>query len=152
MNTQTQTPNQQVYTTCFENLFSFVDQRPGFDLANYGSYKDYRKDYSECLKDKNSFYELLSWAASLIDVADLQKRVYEYLKNNSGRLFCDDAGKITYHVGQYFPTEYRNAACRVVSNVLWQIVRDQNPDFTGHDIRKFIYKRLSTKNSKLFFA
>lgn len=151
MNTQTQTPTQQVYATCLENLISFVNKAPGFCFHDYDSYKYYRKDYSESLKDKHSFFELLSLASRLVDRAELQKRVYEYLKNNSGRLFCDDASKITYHVGQYFPTEYRAAACRILVSILWDIVRKQNPEFTGIEIRKYIKKRLSTKNSKLFF-
>ena len=151
MNRQTQTPNQQVYATCLENLISFVNQAPGFCFANYGSYKYYRKDYSESLKDKHSFFEILSLASRLVDRSELQKRVYEYLWVNSGRLFCDEAGKIDYHTGQYFPTEYRNQSCRIISTVLWQIVRNQNPEFTGIEIRKYIKKRLSTKNSKLFF-
>ena len=153
-------------TGIISKLSSFVDQRPGFNLDNYFSpyenseqrkngLKCYRNDYSEALKDKHSYYELLNLAYSLCpyihDCNNLENMIFNELKNNSGRLTLDEQNNLQYCSGQYFPTEYRAAACRIIVSVLWDLVRKRNPEFTGIDIRNFIRKKLRTKNSKLYF-
>lgn len=55
----------------------------------------------------------------------------------SGRLqFVERGGKVgvDYTTGQYFPTEYRNAACAVLASVLWHYW--QAGCKTGEEIRK----------------
>jgi len=84
-------------------LRNFVNQRPGFDLCNYGSMKDYRQDYNEALKDRNSFYELLGLASDRYG-ANLDEVLTKHLISTSGRLSLDGC-KLQYITGQYFPTE-----------------------------------------------
>lgn len=139
------------YSGTIEKLKAFVEQRPGFEFVNYGSMKYYKADYSKALKDKNSFYEILALAQNFVTYSELQETLFIYLKRNSGRLTLDENNNLQYCVGQYFPTEYRAAACRILAGLVWDIVRDQYPKFTGTEIRKFITKRLITKNSKLYF-
>lgn len=139
------------YAGTIEKLKNFVNQRPGFEFANYGSMKNYRADYTEALKDKHSFYELLALAQNFVTYSELQETLFIYLKRNSGRLTLDENNNLQYCVGQYFPTEYRAAACRILAGLLWDIIRDLYPQFTGTEIRKFITKRLTTRNSKLYF-
>lgn len=39
-------------------LSSFVDQRPGFELANYSTWSQYQSDYRPVLKAKHDFYQM----------------------------------------------------------------------------------------------
>lgn len=139
-------------------LRDFVAKRPGFELCNYGSMKYYRRDYNECLKDRNSFYELLNLAMDRYE-ARLNEVLTNYLSNSSDRLALEN-GKLRYHTGQYFPTEYRNAACRVLASLIWNSYRDEKREDgtkvyeTGHEIRKAIKSnwRIRTRNTKLYFS
>lgn len=48
----------------------------------------------------------------------------------TGRLTFDSArNALDYCTGQYFPTEYRAAVCRTLSNAIWRFYRDNvTPD------------------------
>lgn len=53
------------------------------------------------------------------------------------RLYERDGNVSTdYRTGQYFPTEYRNAACAVLATALWDYARSNGYE-TGNDIRKW---------------
>jgi hypothetical protein len=139
-------------------LIDFVNQRPGFDLANYCSMNSYRQDYNETLKDKHSFFELLSLAESRIE--NFEELLYNELKNNSGRLSINENNQLTYCTGQYFPVEYRAAACRLLASIIWADYRDeknnkgQNLYNTGNEIRKAVKRNyhLRTRNTKVYFS
>ena len=144
-----------------EMLCKFVAQRPGLEFANYGSMKYYRQDYNEILKDRNSFYELLNLARSRYD-GKLNEVLLNYLQQSNDRLTlieCKEGYRLQYITGQYFPTEYRNAACRVLVSIIWNDYRDEkhndgsNVYNDGHAIRKAIKSNynIRTRNTKLFF-
>ena len=69
------------------------------------------------------------------DIIEASKRAY------SGRLTitASDDGKvlIDYCTGQYFPTEYRKAACAVLSQAIWDYKRKNTllPNVTGDRLR-----------------
>jgi hypothetical protein len=48
----------------------------------------------------------------------------------------DGAVAVDYTTGQYFPTEYRKAACAVLASALWDYAREQGYA-TGNEIRKW---------------
>jgi len=139
-------------------LRNFVNQRPGFDLCNYGSMKDYRQDYNEALKDRNSFYELLELASDRYG-ANLDEVLSKHLTNTSGRLSLE-GGKLQYITGQYFPTEYRTAACRALATIIWESYRGEKYEDgsdvykDGHEMRAAIKRnwRIKTRNTKLYFS
>ena len=146
-------------------LWDFVHQRPGFDLANYGGgrdgYKYYRQDYMSAYKDFQAFKELHFLALRRFgSYSEYCAKVGEYLLNASGRLsgrIVKDCGAIQYCTGQYFPTEYRGAACRVLVSLIWDDFRDEKkqngePVYKdGHAIRKAIKNALRTRNAKSWF-
>lgn len=116
-------------------LSAFVNQRPGLEFGNYGDIRLYRQEYRGILKDKHDFETLLSqvsWLDSLTaeDIIEASKSAY------SGRLTIlesvNDQGKdvvtVEYCTGQYFPTEYRAAACAVLSTALWRYFRDSGAE------------------------
>lgn len=129
-------------------LSNFVAQRPGFDLCNYASMKDYRSDYYRTLKYKKSFEALLIQAERIFSFEDLNKALGDRLKNNSGRLtYKIDRAQLEYCTGQYFPVEYRSAAFSVLFYSVWDLTRDLLQDgkeehITGPEIRAYLSKRL----------
>ena len=140
-------------------LRNFVNQRPGFDLCNYGGRnKYYRRDYNEALKDRNSFYELLGLASDRYG-ANLDEVLTKHLISTSGRLSLE-GGALQYITGQYFPTEYRAAACRALATIIWESYRGEKYEDgsdvykDGNEIRAAIKRnwRIITRNTKLYFS
>lgn len=142
--------------TTIEKLTRFVNQRPGLDFADYGDVRAYRQESAEITRDRSDYFELLSLAACRVN--DLEERLTKLLQSASGRLTMDKDGKLQYCTGQYFPTEYRPAACRIIRDLIWHSYRDEvepntpNPVYKdGHEIRKAIRRRLSRRVAKNYF-
>jgi len=93
-------------------LQTFVRQRPGFDPNNYGDAASYRADVRRAGRDLRHAEELIRAVAI---------RPYCVINpKQSGRLSWDAGEKRwDYVTGQYFPTEYRAAACAVLASALW---------------------------------
>ncbi len=142
-------------TTTIEQLRQFANKRPGLNFADYGDRRYYIQDYREILKDLHSFNELMGFALDRID--NLNEQLTAELETTGDRLSLVN-GKLQYVTGQYFPTEYRNAACRVLVRLIWRsFMNEKHPDGTlvykdGHQIRKAINRRLRLRNTKLFFS
>ena len=103
-------------------LHVFINQRPGLEFGNYGDVPNYRAEVRAIGRDLTQARQLLRYVelrASITadDIIEASKRAY------SGRLTItardDGAVAIDYCTGQYFPTEYRKAACAVLSQAIW---------------------------------
>lgn len=107
----------------------FINQRPGLEFGNYGDLAAYRAEYRAILTDKKHALILLNavrWRES-ITAEDIKARFSAY----SSRLSWDGE-KLDYCTGQYWPTEYRRAACAVLASILWAYWRDcANPATDG---------------------
>lgn len=143
-------------TTTIEKLTKFVNQRPGLDFCNYGDVSAYRRESAEITRDRADFFELLSFAFRRVE--NLENVLTDYLQKNSGRLSLNDKGNIDYCTGQYFCTEYRPAANRVLSNLIWASYRDEieynspnNVYLDGNAIRKAIKRNVSRRIAKNYF-
>ena len=127
-------------------LCKFVDQRPGMEPMNYGSWKDYRRESAEVTRDRRDFYELFIFALRKLGAPALDAAIEKNLRNTSGRLKMNNAGALEYCTGQYFATEYRPAACRVLVEILWDHTRESRPDLeTGHDLRAYFRREFSRR-------
>jgi hypothetical protein len=124
--------NKQVI---LDTLRKFARQRPGLEFGNYGDVSAYRSELRSITRDLSHAETLLStveWsditADDILGAAD------------GGRLSITVNGEkvsIDYCTGQYWPTEYRKAVCRVLASVLWARWRDHLPgEVTGDRIRK----------------
>ena len=120
-------------------LTKFANKKPCLDFRDYCSAwydKDGRASYfresREITKDLHDFRELMYTLNSLYYLSELNDLLIEKLSNNGQRLFLD-GNKLTYHVGQYFPTEYRPAVNRVLASCIWCYYQNQYE--TGTDIR-----------------
>lgn len=121
--------NKETYLTA---LFKFVSQRPGLEFGNYGSISSYRSEMRRITRQRHDFRQL----ARHVELA--QKITAENLVEASklafsGRLtFVENGDKVGvyYCSGQYFPTEYRAAACAVLAAALWDYYRADIPPET----------------------
>lgn len=120
---------------------AFVAQRSGIDFRNYWTsnalngrtmaQKAFMGDYRPMLRAGRDARALLAYVAACdsITADDIIKATRAY----SGRLQLEEREgnvSVDYCTGQYFPTEYRNAACAVLSQAIWDsVVMDHNgPD------------------------
>tara|TARA_R110000868_G_scaffold84294_2_gene237696 strand:+ start:1436 stop:1882 length:447 start_codon:yes stop_codon:yes gene_type:complete len=102
-------------------MYAFIGQRPGLEYGNYGEPVSYRAEVRAIGKDLTQARQLLRYvelrnSISADDILAAAKGAY------SGRLTIverdDGAVSIDYCTGQYFPTEYRKAACAVLAQAI----------------------------------
>lgn len=118
METLTQTTERDAILNALE---SWIHQRPGLEFANYGDVAAYRAEQRAILTDKKHALILLSavkWRESIT-----AEQIKAGFRAYSGRLSWDGE-KLDYCTGQYWPTEYRAAACAVLASILWAYWRD----------------------------
>jgi hypothetical protein len=107
-------------------LSAFVAQRPGLEPGNYDSESSYRAESRRITRDRHDYDTLaaaVAWRS--IDADALIAATSAYC----GRLQIKEGGKgrrvtVDYCTGQYFPTEYRRAACAVLAKALWDYTRN----------------------------
>lgn len=112
--------------TILDALAKHIAQRSGIDARNYFSdwrdtegRKAFAAEYREILREGRDARALLyavrrSPSITAEDILAASKRAF------SGRLsWNDEKQRWDYCTGQYFPTEYRSAACAVLASVLW---------------------------------
>ena len=120
----TTTADKLTRAELLQRLERFIAQRPGFDFANYGDAASYRADARTAtrqLNDARAMLSALSWRDYI--TADMIRAKLR----SSGRLRLLDNGALDYCTGQYWPTEYRAGACRVLASLLWDAWRDDMP-------------------------
>ena len=117
-------------TEILEALARFVAQRSGIDGRNYGGSREaFLGDYRRILRDGRE-------ARALLRVVELSTCLPDSILADvlkSGRLTWDGK-RLEYCAGQYWPTEYRAAVCRVLASVLWNYWRDGGR-YTSDQIR-----------------
>lgn len=97
----------------------FIRQRSGIDWRNYGSDKfggAYKGDKWTIARHGKHARIMLAAVAS--DDAITVEQMIDGL-TSCRRLSILQDGSIDYCTGQYFPTEYRAAACRYLAELLW---------------------------------
>lgn len=108
-------------------LGNFIRSRPGLDFANYGDVSLYRSEARSIAMDKRHAETLLS-AVTWREGIDADALVRAASSAFSGRLNITerDDGRVAldYCTGQYYPTEYRKAACAVLASALWDYTRE----------------------------
>lgn len=112
-------------------LHAWIAQRPGLDYANYGEPKSYNAEVRSITKDLREARTLLR-AVELRDSITADDLLQAFPRAYSGRLSISEttnkkgekAARLDYCTGQYWPTEYRRAACAVLASVLWTHVRE----------------------------
>ena len=108
-------------------LAKHINQRTGMDWRNY--YSDWRdtegrkafaSEYREVLRDGRDARALLSYVRRSFTITG-EEVLAACKRTFSGRLSFDvSTQEFNYCTGQYWPTEYRAAACAVLVAVLWE--------------------------------
>ena len=112
-------------------------QRSGIDYQNYGERESFMGDYLPILRAGRDARVLLAAVSGRDSITS--ENILSATRAYSGRLQIverNGAVAVDYCTGQYFPTEYRNAACAVLSQSLWDYALNQGYK-TGNDIRKW---------------
>lgn len=138
-------------------LQAFINQRPGLEFTNYGDVSAYRAESREITADGHDARALLaqvSWRDSI--TADMIRAALM----GSGRLTLSADGRLDYCTGQYFPTEYRRAACRLLAGLLWdywrEMIQPLKPTLhdnrvTCDDIRRTAARELGRRIARRYF-
>lgn len=131
--------------TILAALRAWIDQRPGLEYGNYGDPVSYRAELRGITRDKRD-------AQTLLTAVELSPVTVDQLKAGfraySGRLTWNEDGKgggrLSYCTGQYWPTEYRQAACACLAAALWDAARVALPEGTDKpgDALRARFKRL----------
>ena len=125
-----------------EALAKFINQRSGIDARNYGGSREaFMGEYRPILTYGRHARQMLRYVElrDTITADCLLKASRAY----SGRLqFVEDGDKVRveYTTGQYFPTEYRRAACAVLSQAIWDWLASDLE--TGDRVRKAAKREL----------
>lgn len=132
-------------TTILNALRAFIESRPGFVWANYvGAADAYRADYRRAYKDLQDARELLR----AVELSDLPAAILEETLSTARRLTWDGQ-RLEYTTGQYYPTEYRAAACRALAGALWEWFR--GVEDTGDTMRRKMRNVLGARLARRWF-
>jgi hypothetical protein len=117
---------------------AFVAQRSGIEWANYGGSREaFMSDYRPMLRAGRDARVLLAAVSGRDSIT--KDNLLTATRAYSGRLQIVERNggvMVDYCTGQYFPTEYRKAACAVLATALWDYASAQGYK-TGNDIRKW---------------
>ena len=130
--------NTPTKTQMTDLLRAWINQRPGLEYCNYGDPTAYRSEYRKIQQQKKDALELLR-SVEYSNMTDDQ--LFAGFRAFSGRLQIvpdGDEFRLEYCAGQYWPTEYRAAACAVLAAALWDYHRDDEYAVlnTGDAMRK----------------
>ena len=123
-------------------LAAFISQRSGIDRRNYGcitrreSREAFMGDYRPILKHGKQARKLLSFVSRRdISAEDLLSASQSAFSGRLSFVFRGDSAAVDYTTGQYFPTEYRAAACAVLARAVWEYFRT-GCNYSPEQIRK----------------
>lgn len=133
--TETKVTATATRETILNLLSDWINQRPGLEWANYASgdwresRRSYWAEYRSILRDKRDAHILLSAVArSSITQPELTE-AFSHAFSGRLTLTTNTEGEpcLEYCTGQYWPTEYRKAACAVLAQALWYHIRGSIP-------------------------
>ena len=142
--------NAPTIDTLTTALRAFINSRPGFEPANYAGAPDaYRADYRTAYRDLQDARELLRHVERSSMTADtlLREGLTRRLTIFS---WPDGRVRLDYTPGQYYPTEYRAAACRALADALWAHYRESSS--TGDSLRRTMRSLLGARLANRWFS
>lgn len=111
-------------------LRRWIKQRPGLEFGNYGDVSAYRSEMRSITTDRHHAEALLAYVERS-DSITAESLIRAAQSAYSGRMTFDtdeinaDRVRIDYTTGQYWPTEYRRAACAVLASAIWEFWREE---------------------------
>lgn len=119
-------------------LDRWIRQRPGLEFGNYGDWSAYHAEVRSIGRDLKHARTLLAYVERHPSI-DAERLKAAFRDAYSGRLSWNPGIPLTgpngdgpvmrphldYCTGQYWPTEYRRAACAVLASAIWYWWRDE---------------------------
>ena len=108
-------------------LRAFIHQRPGLEFGNYGDVSAYRSESRAITRDLHDAETLLAYVERHDSIgADRLRAAFRDAYSGRLTLVTRDDGRLVldYCTGQYWPTEYRKAACAVLASAIWDWMRE----------------------------
>jgi len=137
-------------TAIIASLDAWIRQRPGLEYGNYGDWSAYRSEMRSIGKDlqhARAMLRYVEWHDSI--TADM---ILDAAKSGRLSIVVDgESVRIDYCTGQYWPTEYRPAVCRLLSTVIWHWISANDPQRSGEMIRKTASRELGTSIARRWF-
>ena len=143
-------PMHDLKPQLIQALRAWVAQRPGLEFGNYGDWPAYRSEVRSIGKDLQHARKLIDYVAWHDSIT--AEMILDAAK--SGRLSIVVDGnkvRVDYCTGQYWPTEYRPAVCRLLSSVIWYWMRANDPRRSGEMIRKTARRELGASIARRWF-
>lgn len=113
--------------TIIDALNAWVSQRPGLDYGNYGDLSSYRSEVRSIGRDLQHARALINYVAWHDSITS--EMILDAARSGRLSIVADgEVVRIDYCTGQYWPTEYRPAVCRLLSTVIWGWMRDNMPE------------------------
>jgi hypothetical protein len=126
-----------------ETVRQFIAQRSGIDRRDYQrDWSDkagaaaFMADYREILRDGRDARRLLEYVAGRDGIT--AEKILATSSGNGRLDWCFRGDKIglDYCTGQYFPTEYRAAACSMLAGLVWRYLADHYESNQAEQVRK----------------
>ena len=129
----TPTPAPFTRQELIDAMDRFIRQRSGLDPRNYGDRESLLSDYRPILRDGKTARKLLAYVSRRESITP--EMILEATRGNRLQFTRDRKGAcvVDYCTGQYFATEYRAAACRVLAYTIAEWLRPESP--TGETMR-----------------
>lgn len=141
--------------TAVSMLSTFVDGRPGVESVNYASMRAYRREAASVTRDRRDFYTILNFGYSTIKRRNLLDGLGDVLESSAGRITVeskpDGSHAIRYYAGQYYPTEYRKAACDMLAAVMLENVR-RSSVLSDDELHAFFRKAIGRRIANRYFS
>lgn len=114
---------------------AFIAKRPSLDARDY--IRDWRDadGRANYRSESRRITQQLNDARALLRFCELYSADINAQLNTGDRLHFDANGALEYHVGQYWPTEYRAAVARAAASAIWAYWRDECGIDTGDKLR-----------------
>ena len=122
-------------------LREFVAQRPGLNPADYADASSYRADSRRCTQQLNDALTLLPQIERRTNItAEAIASRIQPGSRLSLETLPSGALRLDYTAGQYWPTEFRSAVCRLCADLLWSDSFDAFPRLSGDERRSHFRK------------
>lgn len=104
-------------------LYAWVSQRPGLEFENYGDVSSYRAEMRGITHDLHDARILLAYVERVGITAERLREAFSAFSGRLSLVASDKGMRLDYCTGQYWPTEYRKAACAVLASAIWDYTR-----------------------------
>jgi hypothetical protein len=117
--------------------------------GNYGDFRGYRRELAEVGRDMADALALLAAVERSYITAEA---MLESLRDHRRLSWDAERAELDYCTGQYFAVEYRPAAARALSSMLWAYYRDECHADTADKIRAAARRNFRSRRIRAYFA